>query len=85
MKVLKLAGKWDNTIVFFFSDHGNNHSLRHKQFCYEGGVHVPLIIRGPGIPKNAIRSELMSALDISATTLALAGIPQNTPASTGGD
>ncbi|MGB1259771.1 MAG: sulfatase-like hydrolase/transferase [Akkermansiaceae bacterium] len=71
---LKNDGLLENTIVFFFSDHGNNHSLRHKQFCYEGGVHVPLIISGPGIPKNAVRKEMISALDISATTLALAGI-----------
>ncbi|NWK55843.1 sulfatase [Verrucomicrobiaceae bacterium N1E253] len=75
MQQLKEDGLLDKTIVFFFSDHGNNHSLRHKQFCYEGGVHVPLIISGPGIPKNATRPELMSTLDISATTLALAGIP----------
>jgi arylsulfatase A-like enzyme len=74
MQRLKQDGLLENTIVFFFSDHGNNHSLRHKQFCYEGGVHVPLIISGPGIPKNAVRQELISALDISATTLALAGI-----------
>lgn len=74
MGQLKDDGLLENTIVFFFSDHGNNHSLRHKQFCYEGGVHVPLIIRGPGIPKKAVRTELMSALDISATSLALAGI-----------
>ena len=74
MRRLKADGLLKNTIVFFFSDHGNNHSLRHKQFCYEGGVHVPLIISGPGIPKKEVRNELISALDISATTLALAGI-----------
>ncbi len=74
MERLKTDGLLENTIVFFFSDHGNNHSLRHKQFCYEGGVHVPLIISGPGIPKDAVQKELVSALDISATTLALAGI-----------
>jgi len=74
MKRLKEDGILENTIVFFFSDHGNNHSLRHKQFCYEGGVHVPLIITGPGIPKKSVRTELMSTLDISATSLALAGI-----------
>lgn len=74
MRRLKDDGLLENTIVFFFSDHGNNHSLRHKQFCYEGGVHVPLIISGPGIPEKAVRQEMISALDISATTLALAGI-----------
>lgn len=71
---LKKDGLLENTVVFFFTDHGNNMSLRHKQFCYEGGVHVPLIITGPGIPQNKVRGELTSALDISATTLALAGI-----------
>lgn len=71
---LKDDGILENTIIIFFSDHGNNHSLRHKQFCYEGGVHVPLIISGPGIPKDAVRKDMINALDISATTLALAGI-----------
>ncbi|MGB2186832.1 MAG: sulfatase family protein [Akkermansiaceae bacterium] len=74
MQALEADGLLENTIVFFFTDHGNNMSLRHKQFCYEGGVHVPLIITGPGIPQNMVRTELTSALDISATTLALAGI-----------
>ena len=74
MDRLKADGLLENTIVFFFSDHGNNHSLRHKQFCYEGGVHVPLIVSGPGIPTNQVRKELTNTLDISATTLALAGI-----------
>ncbi len=72
---LKTDGQLENTIVFFFSDHGSNHSLRHKQFCYEGGLHIPLIVTGehPAIKSGSIRNELVSALDISATTLALAG------------
>ena len=74
MDDLKQDGMLENTIVFFFSDHGNNRSLRHKQFCYEGGVHVPLIISGPGVAENVERKEIISALDISATTLAMAGI-----------
>ena len=71
---LEKSGRADNTVVFFFSDHGNNHSLRHKQFCYEGGVHVPLIVTGTGQPKNQRRKDLVSGLDISAATLAIAGI-----------
>lgn len=72
---LEQDGESENTIVFFFSDHGNNQSLRHKQFCYEGGVHVPLIIRGnhPAIKAGTIRDHLTTALDIPATTMALAG------------
>ncbi len=72
---LKADGQLENTIVFFFSDHGSNHSLRHKQFCYDGGLHIPLMVKGnhPAITAGTVRSELVSALDISATTLALGG------------
>jgi len=75
LKLLKEDGELKNTIVFFFSDHGNNQSLRHKQFCYEGGVHVPLIIQGdhPMLKAGTVRDDLVSGLDISVTTLALGG------------
>ena len=74
---LQKDGQLEDTIVFFFSDHGNNQSLRHKQFCYEGGLHVPLIVKGehPKIKSGNIRNDLILGLDISATTLALADIP----------
>ena len=72
---LEADGEMENTIVFFFSDHGNNQSLRHKQFCYEGGVHIPLMVKGnhPAIGSSVVRDELVSALDITATTLSLGG------------
>jgi arylsulfatase A-like enzyme len=70
---LKEDGLYENTIVFFFSDHGMR-LPRHKQFLYEGGIRVPLIIAGPGIPVNQVRKDLVSGIDISATTLNLAGI-----------
>jgi arylsulfatase A-like enzyme len=76
LEQLEADGELENTIVFFFSDHGSNTSLRHKQFCYEGGLHVPLIIAGnhPSIKKGKIVSDLVTLLDISATTLALGGV-----------
>ncbi len=70
---LKAHGLYDNTIIFFFSDHGMV-LLRHKQFLYEGGIRVPLVISGPGIPNGAVRNDLVSSIDISATTLAMAGL-----------
>ena len=76
LALLESTGELENTIVFFFSDHGNNQSLRHKQFCYEGGVHVPLMIKGrhPALKAGTIRNDLVLGLDISATTLALASV-----------
>ena len=75
---LKADGILDDTIVFFFSDHGMPNGLRHKQFCYEGGIHIPLLIR---LPKNfpvtqpgLVIDDLVSSIDISVTTLALAGL-----------
>lgn len=73
---LEADGELENTIIFFFSDHGHNTSLRHKQFCYEGGLLVPLIIFGdhPDISPGKVVSDLVTLLDVSATTLALAGV-----------
>jgi arylsulfatase A-like enzyme len=47
---------------------------RHKQFCYEGGIHVPLIAGGPGLPEGAVREDLVSGIDVGPTSLAAAGI-----------
>lgn len=75
MKQLEADGELDNTIIFFFSDHGNNQSIRHKQFCYEGGVHIPFMIKGdhPALKDHGVRNELVNALDIPATTLSFGG------------
>lgn len=75
---LKRNDLLENTAVFFFADHGMK-LIRHKQFLYEGGVRVPLIVNWPAgnqfVRENGpVRSDLVSGLDISATSLALAGI-----------
>jgi len=70
---LKRDGLYDNTIVYFFTDHGMM-LPRHKQFLYEGGIRVPLIIAGPGIPQGEVRDDLVSGIDLGATSLVQAGI-----------
>jgi len=79
IKQLKEDGEMENTVIFFFSDHGMR-LWRHKQFCYDSGLKVPLVINFPGRPEcvggaGKVRDEIVSGLDISATSLALAGIP----------
>jgi N-sulfoglucosamine sulfohydrolase len=79
LKRLKEEGLETNTIVFFFGDNGRCH-VRDKQWLYEGGLHIPLIIRWPGhAPTGAVKDDLVSAIDISATSLALSGahLPPN--------
>lgn len=70
---LKEDGLYENTIVFFFSDHGMN-LPRHKQFLYEGGIKVPLVIAGPGVPQGKVRDDLMSSIDLGPSSLAMTGI-----------
>ena len=76
LKGLKDAGLDKNTIVVYFSDHGAPNLLRHKQMTTEGGLHVPFAIMGPEkyVPKKQVRNDLVNMLDLSATTLAWAGI-----------
>lgn len=63
----------DETVVFFMTDHGISHA-RGKQFLYDEGTHVPLVVRGPGIGKGVVRDDLIEHIDLAATSLALAGI-----------
>ena len=68
-----------NTIVFFFSDHGMR-LTRNKQFLYDGGLQVPLIIADfregkSKIQTGSVNSDLIAGLDLGTTALALAEIP----------
>lgn len=77
MASLKSLGALENTYVFFFSDHGYK-GIRHKQFVYDGGIHIPLIVAHYGkngeITAKQVRKDLVSGIDIGTTSLALAGV-----------
>ena len=70
---LQADGLLENTVVFFWTDHGFR-AYRHKQWLYEGGIRVPLVVAGQGIPAGASRDDLVSGIDITVTTLGLANI-----------
>ena len=73
---LKEAGELDNTIIIFDGDNGlslGEHGLFGKQNLYEyGGMHVPLVIAGPGIPKGK-REALVYLMDLFPTFCDFAG------------
>lgn len=73
LKQLEDEGVADNTIVFFFGDHGRPH-VWCKQWLYEGGIKVPLIVYRPGLNSANVDKKLVSLLDIAPTTLRLAGL-----------
>ena len=70
---LTKEGLLENTIVAFMTDHGISHA-RGKQFLYDEGIHVPWVLRGPGVPVGKVRDDLVEHIDLTATSLALAGI-----------
>ncbi len=74
---LEEAGLAENTVVIYFSDHGDwlgDHGLVLKgPMHYEGLLRVPLIVRGPGIPAGAVSDQPVSTLDIAPTLFDLSG------------
>jgi N-sulfoglucosamine sulfohydrolase len=72
---LDREGLRDNTLVIFSGDNGQC-LFRSKQFLYDGGIHVPLIVRWPGqIAAGSVRPEFVEGIDISAAVLGAAGAP----------
>ncbi|MCH2112087.1 MAG: sulfatase [Planctomycetes bacterium] len=67
---LKEDGLEENTIVFFFSDHGVG-LPRGKRNLYDSGTRVPLLISKPGQQKG-IDHRLVSFVDFAPTVLSLA-------------
>ncbi len=64
----------DNTVVMFIGDHGRPH-VRGKQWLYDSGIRVPLIVRWPEkIKPNQVSQEMVSSIDLAATILNIAGI-----------
>jgi hypothetical protein len=75
---LEQRGIWDRSVVILVSDHGESLGEdprlpdAHGRFVYNPLVHVPLLIRVPGVAPAVIDTP-MSLLDVTPTILALAG------------
>lgn len=65
------AGLAENTIVIYISDHGDwlgDHGLILKgPMHYDGLLRVPMIVRGPGVPKSKVVDDPVSTLDLGPT------------------
>ena len=78
LDALDKSGKRQNTVIIFTADNGlalGSHGLFGKQSLYEHSVKVPLIISGPGIPKQKRIDTPVYMQDIMPTALELAGKP----------
>ncbi|MGB0769922.1 MAG: sulfatase-like hydrolase/transferase [Flavobacteriaceae bacterium] len=74
LEQLEADGVLENSIIFFWSDHGGN-LLRQKRAVGDSGLHVPLIIRYPdGYRAGEIENRMVSLMDLGPTVMSLAGI-----------
>ncbi|MEP3479690.1 MAG: sulfatase [Fuerstiella sp.] len=79
LKRLEDEGLADNTIVFFIGDHGRCH-IRGKQFLYDEGTRIPMIMRWPGkVAAGQVNADMVMSIDICATILEAAGIQAPVP------
>ncbi|MEM9643826.1 MAG: sulfatase [Planctomycetota bacterium] len=79
---LKADGMDENTVVLFFADNGRL-TARGIHWPFDQGLRVPVILRpSPNHPlpdspsAGSVSDRVISLLDITATTLSLAGIPR---------
>ena len=82
LAALEKDGLADDTIVIFFGDNGQAH-VRGKQFIYEEGQLVPMIIRWPrnfpapaNLKPGTVDARMLHGIDLAPTMLALAGAPK---------
>jgi N-acetylglucosamine-6-sulfatase len=80
VRTLEATGKLGRTYIIFTADngffHGEHRVAAGKVLVYEPSVRVPLIIRGPGIPRAARRAQLAANIDLAATISDAARIRQ---------
>jgi len=73
---LSASGELNRTLILFTSDNGylqGEHRLPEgKSLLYEPSVRVPLLMRGPGVPRGARRTQLVANVDLAPTILAAA-------------
>ncbi|MCB1245572.1 MAG: sulfatase-like hydrolase/transferase, partial [Verrucomicrobiae bacterium] len=77
-------GLTENTYVLYTADHGaqgrnaNGALTNGKGTVWEGGLRVPLVVAGPGIPAGVFSHVRASTVDILPTILELASAPSAT-------
>lgn len=80
---LRRLDLWNRTLIIVTSDHGEEFQehgrLLHGRALYEESMHVPLLMRGPGIPQGRVITGLTSHVDITPTILAATGATFDTP------
>ncbi|SFT68865.1 Arylsulfatase A [Algoriphagus locisalis] len=73
LQQLKEDGLYENTIIFYYSDHGDGMPY-YKRELYDRGLRVPLFVKAPFIKAGTVDDQLVSFVDFGPTVLSLAGV-----------
>jgi N-sulfoglucosamine sulfohydrolase len=73
MAALKNAGRLDDTLIVFLSDHGMSFPFS-KATVYRNGTWSPVFMRWPGMPSTATHNEFVSSVDLMPTILDILGV-----------
>jgi len=75
---LKETGQYDNTVIVFMGDNGlleGEHGMVDKRTMHEASIRIPIIARGPGLPKGKVIKGQVLAMDIAPSMLDLCDAP----------
>ncbi|MFT5469417.1 MAG: arylsulfatase A-like enzyme [Verrucomicrobiales bacterium] len=81
LKELEEAGLADDTIVFYYGDHGSG-MPRHKRWPYNSGLNVPMLVHFPkkwahlapeGYEAGAVSDRIVGFIDLAPTLLSIVG------------
>ncbi|MET0615516.1 MAG: sulfatase-like hydrolase/transferase, partial [Thermoleophilaceae bacterium] len=79
VEALRRNGQLDNTLIVFLSDngfmHGEHRALAEKVLPYEESIRVPIVLRGPGVPRGRIDHRLVANVDVTSTILDETDVP----------
>jgi arylsulfatase A-like enzyme len=78
LDALKDSGEIKDTLIVFTSDngffHGEHRIPNGKVWPYEPSIRVPLVMRGPGVPRGESRDQLVANVDLAPTILDATGV-----------
>jgi arylsulfatase A-like enzyme len=78
VEALRRDGELDNTLIVFLSDngfmHGEHRALAEKVLPYEESIRIPLVLRGPGVPRGRVDDRLVANVDVPSTILDAADV-----------
>src|SRR3712207_919128 len=78
VEALRRTGELDNTLIVYMSDngfmHGEHRALAEKVLPYEESIRIPLVMRGPGVPRGRLDRRLVGNVDVVSTILDAADV-----------